>query len=196
LAPWADALYAGDGKWWFLNAGLPEFEGAKFTCFREVRERYPALQFIECVNSGDDYEGCNRIITSRGYIGSGGNSGFQAINLAVQLGACRIVLVGFDMRVDNGVHWHGEHRTELGNPGLDNVIKWRRILDEAASELVGMGVEIINASASSALTSYPIMSLEKALNRDRDESAPVMVQRRARRARRTGTDLFGERVTG
>lgn len=171
---------------------MSEFKGDKFTCFRETCELYPALQFIECVNPGEGYEGCNRIITAPGYIGAGGNSGFQAINLAVQLGARRIVLVGFDMRVDNGVHWHGEHRTELGNPGLDNVIKWRRILDEAAGDLAGMGIEIINASACSALTAYPIMSLEKALNRDCDEGAKALVQRRARGQRRSRADIYSE----
>lgn len=134
------------------------------------------MQFIECASAGENYEGCNRIITAPGYIGSGGNSGFQAINLAVHLGVRRIVLVGFDMRTDNGIHWHGEHGGALKNPILANVIKWRRIVDEAAGDLANLGIEVINATACSALTAYPIMSLEKALRRDRDEGAPLLAE--------------------
>ena len=37
-----------------------------------------------------------------GTVGWGGNSGFQAINLALQFGAARLLLVGFDCRVDKG----------------------------------------------------------------------------------------------
>lgn len=116
------------------------------------------------MSSGENYEGCNRIITAPGYIGSGGNSGFQAINLAVQLGAKRIVLVGYDMRLDGGIHWHGEHEKALNNPNLGHIIKWRKIIDEAAGDLAALGIEVVNVGACSALTAYPFMDLQDALD--------------------------------
>lgn len=93
----------------------------------------------------------------------GGNSGFQAINLAIQFGARRIVLVGFDMRSDLGLHWHGHHGKGLNNPKLRNFIAWRRTLDRAAAQVKGLGIEMLNASPVSALTAYPMARLEDVL---------------------------------
>lgn len=96
-------------------------------------------------------------------IGAGGNSGFQAINLAVKFGARGIVLVGFDMRVDRGTHWHGDHQGGLGNPDAGKVDRWRGHLDNAAQALADAGVTIINASMVSALRNYPKMQFSEAL---------------------------------
>lgn len=99
---------------------------------------------------------CDRLLFNRlGEIGEGGNGGFHALNLAVQFGARRIVLVGYDMRVDLGVNWHGEHGHGLPNPGAPNVIRWRKVLDAQASLLTNMGVEVLNASPVSTLTAFP-----------------------------------------
>ncbi|HCZ48509.1 MAG TPA: hypothetical protein DCZ11_05850, partial [Gammaproteobacteria bacterium] len=46
-------------------------------------------------------------------IHQGGNSGYQALNLAVLLGAERVILLGYDM---HGGHWHGRHGGRLNNP--------------------------------------------------------------------------------
>ena len=100
-----------------------------------------------------------------GFIGWGGNSGFQALNLAVQFGAKRIVLVGYDMRCDQGLHWHGPHGKGLNNPTPRNVERWRRVTDEAADLLRFLGVEVVNCSPISALRAYPKMGLEEALSR-------------------------------
>lgn len=93
----------------------------------------------------------------------GGNSGFQALNLAVQFGAKRIILVGFDMRLDHGVHWHGPHGKGLNNPRDPLFASWRDALNGAAPTLAALGVEVLNASAISALTAYPIMDLREAV---------------------------------
>lgn len=98
-----------------------------------------------------------------GVLGWGGNGGFHALNLAVQFGAKRIVLVGYDMRCDLGLHWHGKHPTGLNNPTPRNVERWRRVIDEAAPILAALGVTVINASPVSMLTAYPKMSLSEAL---------------------------------
>ena len=45
-------------------------------------------------------------------IGGGGNSGFQALNLALQWGARKIILVGFDLTDENGLHWYGRNSVE------------------------------------------------------------------------------------
>lgn len=98
-----------------------------------------------------------------GHIGYGGNSGFQALNLALQFGARRIVLVGFDMQLADGVHWHGRHASNLNNPSAASLARWATILDRQAPAIAAMGALVLNASADSALTAYRKVPLEDAL---------------------------------
>lgn len=95
-------------------------------------------------------------------LGSGGNSGFQAVNLAAIAGAKRIVLTGFDMNRDNGVHWHGAHEG-LNNPDAKMLRRCANLLDHAAHGLRERGVEVLNASRETALTAYCRVRLEDVL---------------------------------
>lgn len=98
-----------------------------------------------------------------GTIGFGGNSGFQAINLAVQFGCRTIILVGYDMHDRAGLHWHGEHGCNLNNPSAKSLSRWRQAIDAQGIALKRMGVRVINASPDSALTAFPKMTLGAAL---------------------------------
>lgn len=100
-----------------------------------------------------------------GVIGSGGNSGFQALNIAAQFGATRIMLIGFDMHAASGLHWHGPHGRGLINPNTVNFVKWRNRLDAAAPLIRSMGIDVVNVSADSALCNYPKRSIEDAMTR-------------------------------
>jgi len=109
-------------------------------------------------SSGDDL-----VLTPRGVVCWGGNSGMQAVNLALGFRARRLALVGFDMRVDLGLHWHGRHGGGLLNPNARATARWRERLDRQAPRLAAAGIEIINCSPVSALTAYPVMGLAEAL---------------------------------
>lgn len=102
-------------------------------------------------------------LLKKGTVGWGGNSGFHCLNLAVHLGAAKIVLVGFDMRLDHGVHWHGRHEL-LNNPTERNIARWRRVIDAAAETIEALGIQVINASPISTLERYPKMTLKKAMS--------------------------------
>lgn len=94
----------------------------------------------------------------------GANSGFQALNLAVHLGARRIVLLGYDMQRTGGLsHWHGDHGRGLNNPSEHNFARWRRQFEEAAPTLAAAGIEVVNCSRATALTCFPRMDLHAAL---------------------------------
>lgn len=109
----------------------------------------------------------NRILTGHpGTIGWGGNSGFHALNLAVQFGVRRILLVGYDMRIDGGLHWHGAHPGGMVNPNDAAISRWRAALDGVAPDLAALGVEVINTSMNSALGAYPKQSLMEAMGND------------------------------
>lgn len=101
------------------------------------------------------------LFEQQGQVGDGGNSGFQCLNLVAQMAPQRIVLVGFDMRLDKGVHWHGWHEGHLGNPRNSKLPRWRRALDGAAALLTARGVEVLNASPVSTLTAYEMCDIEK-----------------------------------
>lgn len=154
-------LYATDFPWWEKHGGVPEFTGLKLSQDSKVRHR-PAwgVRQVECVRSQDRI-----LVDFFGKIGWGGNSGFGALNLAVQFGARRIILVGFDMRLDRGVHWHGEHQG-LHNPTDGNVARWRRVIDGAAPSLQALGVEVLNASPISALQAYPKVDFAEVFSGD------------------------------
>jgi len=88
------------------------------------------------------------------------NSGLAAIKLAIQFGAERVVLVGYDCQHTGGQkHWHGDHPKSLGNAG--SVQHWPMRFAGFARKL--SGVEIVNASRETALGCFPRMDLEDAL---------------------------------
>lgn len=81
----------------------------------------------------------------------------------MQCGATRLILVGFDMRIDRGLHWHGKHDRGLNNPTERNIVKWRGIIDGSAARLAALGVSVINCSAVSELEAFPKIPLEEAI---------------------------------
>ena len=100
LAWWADWLHSGDYKWWAAHVDrVQHFRGIKTTI-----DGVPPGWARCLVNTGlsgfdPDPECCR----------NGNNSGYQAIHCAINAGAAKIVLLGFDML---GRHWFGGHPTE------------------------------------------------------------------------------------
>jgi len=158
LAPWADILHACDLSWWDHVKGCPEFEGLKLTVDRKAAEKYPDVHLVNCRKPDD-----RLFLEPLNTVGWGGNSGFHALNLAVQFGCRKIILVGYDMTVAAGLHWHGAHPEGLNNPRAPNVERWRRAVDNAWHVIEPLGVKVINCSAISMLRKYPKMTLQAAL---------------------------------
>lgn len=98
-------------------------------------------------------------------IGSGGNSGFQALNLAAQFGATKILLIGFDMHIAAGVHWYGCNAWHgANNPNMPLLMRWRNAFTAQAKVLEAMGIDVVNASADSALKCFRHAQIDQALN--------------------------------
>lgn len=150
LAPFADVVYGCDHPWWRSVHGLKDFPGLKLAYAPRACDQYGCRKV-------DIEVAVDRILTERvGLVGSGGNSGFQALNLAVQFGARRVLLIGFDLHDRGGVHWYGRN-TAMGmnNPTeAENFPRWRRAFAAAATELAGLGVEVVNASPLSDLKGF------------------------------------------
>lgn len=159
LAPWADVLYGCDKGWWIENRGVPKFKGLKASASPTVCKVYQDIRLVRLVSRAEILTGeIGRI--GCGLRSGGGHSGFHAINLAVQFGAKRIVLVGFDMRIDLGSHWHG---AKARRKNASEMQECRCALDGCASQFASLGVDVINASPVSALKAYPKMGLMEAI---------------------------------
>lgn len=141
-------MYACDADWWEIEQ--PQFNGLKVS-WDEVG--------VITLQSDSSQHGLS---DDPMRINAGGNSGFQACNLAVLLGAKRIVLLGFDMHSgENGkIHWHGPHPEGMKNPSHHNFSGWIARFTEAAQDFKDMGVEVINCTPGSAIRCFPMAKLE------------------------------------
>jgi hypothetical protein len=89
------------------------------------------------------------------------NSGAGAVALAMAGGAKRIVLLGFDCQRGERMHWHADHPKPLGNGA--SIKKWPGYFADVAKNARRQGIEILNASRSTALTCFPRVTLEDVL---------------------------------
>ena len=146
----ADLLYACDARWWHVYR--PQFRG-----LRVSQDEVPGVLHVP----SRDRPG---ISLDSGYIHQGGNGGFQAMNLAVLMGAARILLLGFDMRsVDGRKHCHDDHGPGLVNPQESTFASWREAFRRAVPQLRDAGVTALNCTPGSALKCFPLARLEAAL---------------------------------
>lgn len=156
LAPWADMLYACDAKWWDAHEGAPGFRGLKVTQDEQAAQKWGLKRVPLVYGAGLSLE------PER--IHGGGNGGYQALNLAVLLGARRIILLGYDMQHSGSrIHWHGRHPDGMNNPRESTIRAWTENFRSTVPDLERAGVEVINASRETALDCFPRASLDSAL---------------------------------
>lgn len=132
LAPWADVLVSQDAAWWRSHPDAKEFKGRKFAgvVVPDV-EKFPSL--------------------------TGSNSGLLGCQVAVSLGATRILLLGVDLR---GSHFFGPHPAPLRNTAEHRF----RAFEEQFKRYKPRGVEILNCSPKSFLKAYPKADLNASLS--------------------------------
>jgi hypothetical protein len=156
LLPRADVLYACDGKWWDVhNPNVRRaFHGEMWTQDVKAAARY-GLRHVDSANQPGLCRDPFRIHT-------GGNSGYQAVNLAFHFGARTIVLVGYDMQGQaDKPHWFGEHPSPLSR--TRNYLSWRERFAVMATDLHLAGVRVINCTTHTALACFPMGSLAEVL---------------------------------
>lgn len=159
--PDAELLYATDGPWWELYADEVR-AGFRGECWTHT----PRLDR----NGGRNVVEHARLATLAKYpwINAadlnflGGNSGAQAIELALQrFRPERVALIGFDMqRTDGRAHWFGDHPKPL-TQGVPT--SWIRRFDELALAWKARSVSIVNCTISTALACFPRAELADVL---------------------------------
>lgn len=155
LAPWASVHYSSDADWWAME--LPNMRAA---CEGQFWTGH-AAGVAEDVHVMPYDKAARGLSNVDGRIAWGGNSGYCAIGLAVQFGASRILLVGYDMQDDGREHWHGRHAESVRK--AFNFPMWRQRFTEMAIDADRRGIEIINCSRETALTCFPRANLEQSL---------------------------------
>ena len=153
LAPHADILYACDAQWWRWHNGCPEFKGYKLQ--HDVAEKddtsamatpYPGIDIILSNGLTGFSSRTNRIRT-------GGNSGYQAIHIAMHLGAKQIILLGYDMHArGDKSHWFGEHPN--GKQRDSRYDEWIPRFCHLQDAALDRGIEIINCTPDSDLNHF------------------------------------------
>lgn len=146
-APWADMLYAADRTWW--QHYRPEFygyrisgepvEGVKTTPLKCLQRNEPMSRDPEQVVSG-------------------GHSGFQALGLALALGASKVILLGYDC----GGPKRNAHMNRPDHFKRDvNMAQWITVYNRVPKEWPG--VPVYNCSPISRITAFPKVPLEDVL---------------------------------
>lgn len=147
IAPWANVLYAADTDWWVKH---PErwqaFKGEKWTCSERACQLFAALNHIGAKSD---------LIWSDNpdFLATGGNSGFQALNMAVLRGAERVILLGYDYGFDKTIsdkHWWEEDYPRHSR--WSNYAQWNKRM-AAAADLIT--VPVLNASRQTTITCFP-----------------------------------------
>jgi hypothetical protein len=159
IAPFALHLYACDPKWWshWIDDVRAKFKGECWTQDEPTAQRY-GIRYIQSVNRAG-------LSVDSNVIHQGSNSGYQAINLALHLGAQRVLLLGYDCGITNRhikrgqTHWFGSHP-----PGLELKSPYnsmRRKFEEMKPERYGL--EVINCTRDTTLTCFLRLPIDKAV---------------------------------
>lgn len=124
IARFCDVIFAGDFAWWKKNR-------EKIT----ISPHFAACENTSLFNEFPDVE----VMRARGSY----NSGAKAIEYAIKKGYKKILLLGFDCSLKNGVHWHGAHEG-LSNPNGNNVRNWHGQFQRVAKFARRRNVEVVN----------------------------------------------------
>jgi hypothetical protein len=183
LLPQCDHIWATDFRWWKYHIAdiSRDYEGQCWTQDVQWDQGIaPADWGIHCLKADTGAPG---LATKPGYVHTGRNSGYAAINLALHLGASRILLLGYDMQLEGKRrHWFGEHPE-----GLEVASNYPGFMDRFQTiDPADYGIEIWNVTRRTALNHFPHKTLEEVhdiWNRaatDRDISTGIGTSKRSR----------------
>jgi len=154
LGDWIDVCFFGDYFWYTgiearefdgHRKALADFGGLKVTVSEKPIEDKGILRVRRDTLRGGISKDKNVICWNR-------NTGIAAINLALLFGCKRIILLGFDMKVDNSgnSNWH-INKKNPANPRLYPIfVHYARMVRDAI-DLNYPDVEVINANTDSAM---------------------------------------------
>lgn len=165
IGSWIDVMFFGDCKWYPANAdALSKFPGLKLTScarFKKPHEICNGIRFLAW-----DHEKGFGISTKPDMVAWNLNSGAASVSIAHHLGVKRIILLGFDMKLDEKKksHWHGAYGTSKNPKMVPHFQKQMFGFEFIARDAQSLGIEIINASPDSAITHFPKITVKELLS--------------------------------
>ena len=161
IGDWIDMVFFGDASFFLPHQQrLALFPGMKVSCHAGV-EKYKWVRYV-----GKDPNKTKGISNNLNMVSWNGNSGAAAISVAAHAGAKRIMLLGFDMSLDNNrQHWHDIYHR--GNkPDLKKMPFNRHLrgFSDIAKDARRLGIEIVNVSPNSAINEFRKVSLKDFMN--------------------------------
>lgn len=168
VAPFADVNYFADARWWgwHFNGVAKSWPWVRFSA-EEQRKAFAefAGQKVSIGDTGlsiGDPEvyvvrngGGTGLSLSPTEIRTGGNSGYQAVNLAVLAGARKVVLVAYDMKFGPGgrSHSHNGH-APIGSSPEQTYLNHANNFKSMLPDLKRAAVDVVNCSPGSALACF------------------------------------------
>jgi len=168
IGDWIDVVFFGDNGFFLREKlGLAAFPGIKVSC-HPLCEKYSWIKYLN-----RDSSHSKGISNDPKRLSWNSNSGSAAINLAVHFGAKRIMLIGFDMKIDKEgkQHWHNLYHRMGRNPAdrhprrrptfpFDrHLTGFPSILEDAKKK----NVEILNICPDSEIVSFRKLTLKEFL---------------------------------
>jgi hypothetical protein len=146
-APWADALMGFDSRWW-----REHIEEVRKSGFAGELLGWPlTLRPLGVL-----------CLQQAGWFRSYGNSGTDAVSLAMTAGARRVLLLGVDCQRTGGqTHHHGDHPKGMSN--ANSIDRWPKKFEMVAKFAKQQGVEVLNCSRATALRCFPRVDLTEAM---------------------------------
>ncbi len=166
IGDWIDMVFFGDKKWYFDNRhNLAKFKGLKVTCHQFFNKPQFAEENVKYVKKDSHQTGISADPRKAVW---NSNSGAAAISVAANMGVKKIILVGFDMKLNEGdrQHWHGEYRSTFDLKDKSRYLPFDKHLvgfREISRNAKELGISIINACPDSVITQFPKVSVKDLL---------------------------------
>ena len=157
IGDWMDIVFFGDKDFYSLpnvKEELSVYPGKVVSCHSSFRN-HKSIMFVD---KADYFKG---IAKEQDKVCWNQNSGAAAISLAANMGAKRIILVGFDMKDDKDQsHWHSLYAKSV-TPYHIHLSGFAQIAIDAKER----GIEIINANPDSNLLHFPRVTVDEVIRK-------------------------------
>ena len=168
LGRWIDIVCWGDGSFYWKNKDeLLKFRGLKVSFNHNTTNRRPGVVDVKYVER--DNRHLMGLSTNRNMqVSWNKNTGAAAVNLAYHLGVKRVLLLGFDMSVNENrqQHWHAHYPSAL-KPRADRLLPFQKHLQSfkyISNDLQKIkGFEILNVNVDSNIPFFKKVRLEEVL---------------------------------
>lgn len=165
IGTWMDMVFFGDSSFYEIHRQeLSHYPKLKVSCAPKVETTF-MNDGIKFLKKDSKIQG---ISTNPRTVAWNKNSGAAAISVAANAGAKRIILLGFDMTLNEGgeQHWHQEYKVKQTKTSLTTKQTFTihmQGFNAISRDAKQRGIEIINASPNSKIQQFEKVSVKELL---------------------------------